>query len=147
MEEQMQYQAEMLAQVLRLAQVKVQALVQAAPPRLEVEAVLLQREVLAVLQQAVALQQLVALPQEQEVPLLELGVPQEVLRQADLYSRQGIEQLALRAIAQAEAGGWAMARAMEQVDSEQALVEAEAQVEVLEPQERELVEVPLLEME
>lgn len=146
----MRYQAEMLAQVMRLAQVKVQALVQAVPeqaPELEARAQLLQQEVQAVLRQAVALQQLVALPQEQEVPLLELGVPQEVLQSMDLYSRQGIEQLALRAIAQAEAGGWAMARAMEQVDSEQALVEAEAQVEVLEPQERELVQVPLLEAE
>ena len=58
----MQFQAEVLAQVLRLAQEKALALVQAAPARLEVEAVLLQREVQALLRQAVALQQLAALP-------------------------------------------------------------------------------------
>jgi hypothetical protein len=57
-----QFQAEVLAQVLRLAQEKALALVQAAPARLEVEAVLLQREVQALLRQAVALQQLAALP-------------------------------------------------------------------------------------
>ena len=80
----MKYQAEMLAQVLRLAQVKVQALVQAVPqglPLLEQQAVLLQQEVVKVQRQALALQQLVALPQQaeplllqQEVPLLELEV-------------------------------------------------------------------------
>jgi hypothetical protein len=63
------FQAEVLAQTLRLAQEKALALVQAAPPRLEVEAVLLQREVQAVLRQAVALQQLAVLPQVPEVPV------------------------------------------------------------------------------
>ena len=71
----MRYQAEMLAQVLRVAQAKAEALVQAALPRLEVEAVLLQREVQAVLRQAVALQQLAALQQEPEALLLEQEVP------------------------------------------------------------------------
>ena len=101
----MRYQAEMLAQVLRLAQAKAEALVQAAPPRFEVEAVLLQREVQAVLRQAVALQQLAALPQEPEALLLEQEVPLQ----------------------------------------ESALVQAEAQVEVLEPEQaQELVQAPLL---
>lgn len=120
----MQYQAEMLAQVLRLAQAKALELVQAAPARLEVEAVLLQQEVQAVLRQAVALQQLAALP---EVPL-ELGLPQEALQQLEVEVRQGWEQAAQRALAgvmaQAEAGGWAVAQAMEQVDLEQELVQA-----------------------
>ena len=124
------YQAEVLAQILRLAQAKAEALVQAAPPRLEVEAVLLQREVQALLRQAVALQQLAALPQEQEVPLLELGLPQEALQQLEEQVRQGWEQVAQRALA-----------------AEQVLVEAEAQVEVLEPGARVLVQVPLLEAE
>src|SRR5512137_350439 len=115
MEEQMRYQAEMLAQVLRLAQVKVQALVQAVPeqaPELEARAHLLQQEVQAVLRQAVALQQLVALPQEQEVPLLELGLPQEALQQLEAEVRQGWEQAAQRALAveqvRAEAAEWAV---------------------------------------
>lgn len=134
----MKYQAEMLAQVLRLAQVKAQELVQAVPqglPRLEQKAVLLQQEVLKVQRQALALQQQAALqPQveallpQQEVPLLELGVPQqqeaEVLRE--------LEQAAQQELAAVQV---------------QALVEAEAQVEVLEPQEQELVQVPLLEEE
>jgi hypothetical protein len=60
------FQAEVLAQTLRLAQEKALALVQAALPRLEVEAALLQQEVQAVLRQAVALQQLAALPLVQE---------------------------------------------------------------------------------
>ena len=133
----MRYQAEMLAQVMRLAQVKVQALVQAVPeqaPELEARAQLLQQEVLAVLRQAVALQQLVALPQEQEVPLLELGLPQEALQQLEVEVRQGWEQAAQRALAveqvRAEAAEWAV----NQVLTEMA-------------QERVLVQVPLLEAE
>lgn len=133
----MRYQAEMLAQVLRLAQVKVQALVQAVPeqaPELEARAQLLQQEVLAVLRQAVALQQLVALPQEQEVPLLELGLPREALQQLEVEVRQGWEQAAQRALAveqvRAEAAEWAV----NQVLTEMA-------------QERVLVQVPLLEAE
>ena len=129
----MRYQAEMLAQVMRLAQVKVQALVQAVPeqaPELEARAQLLQQEVLAVLRQAVALQQLVALPQEQEVPLLELGLPQEALQQLEVEVQRGWEQAVQRALA-----------------VEQVLAEAEAQVEVLEPGARVLVQVPLLEAE
>ena len=136
----MKYQAEMLAQVLRLAQVKAQALVQAVPqglPQLEQQAVLLQQEVVKVQRQALALQQLVALPQQaepllpqQEVPLLELGVPQEALQQLEVEVQQGWEQAAQQALA-----------------AVQALVEVEAQVEVLEPRVRELVQVPLLEAE
>jgi hypothetical protein len=127
MEEQMRYQAEMLAQVLRLAQVKVQALVQAVPeqaPELEARAQLLQQEVQAVLRQAVALQQLAALPQEQEAPLLELGVPQEVLQPMEALVQRELEQVFQRALAVAE-----------------------AQAEVLEPGARVLVQVPLLEAE
>lgn len=133
----MRYQAEMLAQVLRLAQVKVQALVQAVPeqsPQLEVQAQLLQQEVLAVLRQAVALQQLAALPQEQEVPLLELGLPREALQQLEVEVQLGWEQAVQRALAveqvRAEAAEWAV----NQVLTEMA-------------QERELVQVPLLEAE
>jgi len=125
----MRYQAEMLAQVLRLAQAKAQALVQAVPeesPQLEYQAQLLQREVQSVLRQAVALQQLLALPQEQEAPLLELEVPQELLQSMEALAQQGIQQLAQQALA---------------------LAEAEAQVEVLEPGAQELVQVPLLEAE
>jgi hypothetical protein len=97
-----QYQAEALAQVLRLAQAKALELVQVSPALLEVEAVLLQQQVGQVLRQAVALQQLAALPQ---VPVV-LGQDQAVL----------------------------------------ALVQAEALVEVLEP-EQELVQVQLPEEE
>jgi len=128
------FQAEMLAQVLRLAQAKALELVQAAPPRLEAQAVLLQQEVQAVLRQAVALQQLAALPQGQEVPLLELGLPQGALQQLEEQVRQGWEQQVQRALAveqvRAEAGEWAVGQVLTQV-----------------AQERELVQVPLLEAE
>ena len=143
----MRYQAEMLAHVLRLAQERALELVRSVPaglPRLEQKAVLLQQEVLKVQRQALALQQQVALQPQEEEPLLELGLPQEVLQSMEVLARQGVEQLVQQALEQAEAGGWALAKAMEQVDSEQALVEAEAQVEVLEPQAQELVQAPLL---
>jgi hypothetical protein len=68
-----QYQAEVLAQVLRLAQAKALELVQVAQAQLEVEAVLLQQQVGQVLRQAVALQQLAALPQVPVVPALVLA--------------------------------------------------------------------------
>ncbi len=107
------FQAEVLAQTLRLAQEKALALVQAALPRLEVEAALLQREVQAVLRQAVALQQLAALPQEQVA-----------LQQVQERVQEPLE------------------RVQEKV---QGLVEAEAQVEVLEAgQVQDLVQAPLL---
>jgi hypothetical protein len=131
------YQAEMLAQILRLAQAKAQALVQAVPqgqPQREAQAVLLLQEVEKVLRQAVALQQLAALPQEQEVPLLELGLPQGALQQLEEQVRQGWEQQVQRALAveqvRAEAGEWAVGQVLTQV-----------------AQERELVQVPLLEAE
>ena len=115
----MQYQAEVLAQVLRLAQEKALALVQAAPLRLEVEAVLLQREVQAVLRQAVALQQLAALPQVQEVPLLELGVPQVLLEQMEMEIQKGWDRLAQRALAveqvRAEAGDWVVTQVLKEM--------------------------------
>ena len=115
------FQAEMLAQVLRLAQAKALELVQAAPPRLEAQAVLLQREVQAVLRQAVALQQLAALPQEQEVP-------------------QVVQQVREQAL------GWAAQQVL--VEMAQSLAQAEEQVEVLAAEQvRELVQVPLLEEE
>jgi len=95
--EQVQYQVEVLAQILRLAQAKALELVQVAQAPLAVEAALLQQQVGQVLRQAVALQQLAALPQVPVVP---------------------------------------------------ALVQAEAQVEVLEPEQvQELVEVQLPEAE
>lgn len=125
----MRYQAEMLAQVLRLAQVKVQELVQVVPeqsPQLEVQVQLLQQEVQAVLRQAVALQQVLALQQEEQLQAL---------------ARQAFPQLgwALPPQAQQELEEWGQA-------AQRALVEAEAQVEVLAAgQVRELVEVPLLE--
>lgn len=122
----MKYQAEMLAQVLRLAQVKAQELVQAVPqglPQLEHRAQLLQESVLQVQRQALALQQLMALPQVQEKVS-----PQRLLP----LQKQALQEALQRAKLQAQA---------------QALAEAEAQVEVLEPREQELVQVPLLEEE
>lgn len=69
----MQHQAESLAQALRLAEAKALELVRAVPeslaPQLETHAFLLQLEVQKVLRQAVALQQLAALPKV--APLME----------------------------------------------------------------------------
>ena len=79
----MQYRVEVLAQVLRLAQAKALELVQAAPAQLEQQAVLLQQQVGQVLRQAVALQQLAALPvvpvRDQVSPLVEAEALVEVL--------------------------------------------------------------------
>jgi hypothetical protein len=127
MEEQMRYQAEMLAQVLRLAQVKVQALVQAVPeqaPRLEVEAQLLQEEVQAVLRQAVALQQLLALPQEEHQIQVELFDSPFLKAQMEELIQSEYQKLAQRELAAAE-----------------------VLAEVLEPGAQVLVEAPLLEAE
>lgn len=123
----MRYQAEMLAQILRLAQVKAQALVQAVPeesPRLEVEAQLLQQEVQAVLRQAVALQQLLALPQEEHQIQIELFDSPFLKAQMEELIQSEYQKLAQRELAAAE-----------------------ALVEVLEPGAQVLVEVPLLEAE
>lgn len=69
----MQHQAESLAQALRLAEAKAQELVRAVPeslaPQLEGHAYLLLLDVQKVLRQAVALQQLAALPKV--APLME----------------------------------------------------------------------------
>ena len=114
----MQYQAESLSQVLRMAEAKAQELVRAIPeslaPNLEGSAFLLLLDVQAVLRQAVALQQLAALPKI--APLME---PPHL-------SRSQVRRLEIQ---------------------QQGLVEAEAQVEVLPPQGRELVEVPLQGLE
>lgn len=135
----MQYQAESLAQALRLAEAKAQELVKSVPeslaPQLESHSFLLLLDVQKVLRQAIALQQLAALPKV--APLMEpphlsqvqkeeisLGLPEELLGQMAELSRQGIARLA-----------------------QKALEEVEAMAEVLPPRERELVEVPLLEEE
>jgi hypothetical protein len=82
LEVQVQYRVEVLAQVLRLAQAKALELVQAAPAQLEQQAVLLQQQVGQVLRQAVALQQLAALPvvpvQDQVSPLVQAEALVEV---------------------------------------------------------------------
>lgn len=110
----MQFQAESLAQALRLAEAKAQDLVRSVPqslaPQLESHSFLLLLEVQKVLRQALALQQLAALPKV--APLMEPPVLSP----------------------QAKA---------------QALVQVEAQVEVLPPQAQagELVEVPLQGLE
>lgn len=69
----MQHQAESLAQALRLAEAKGQELVRAVPeslaPQLEGHAYLLLLDVQKVLRQAIALQQLAALPKV--APLME----------------------------------------------------------------------------
>ena len=135
----MQYQAESLAQALRLAEAKAQELVRSVPesraPQLESHSYLLLLDVQKVLRQAIALQQLAALPKV--APLMEephlldsqkeelsLGLPQELLGQMAELSRQGIARLA-----------------------QQALEEVEAMAEVLPPQAGELVEVPLQGLE
>lgn len=131
----MQYQAESLAQALRLAEAKAQELVRAVPeslaPQLESHAFLLQLEVQKVLRQAVALQQLAALPKVaplMEPPHLSQSERRRLeIQQQGLVAVEGLEQEAL-----------AMARE---------LAEAEAQVEVLPPQAGELVEVPLQGLE
>jgi hypothetical protein len=112
MEVQVQYQAEMLVQVLQLAEARAQALVRAVPQeqgQLESYSYLLLLDVQKVARQAVALRALAE-------RVLETG--QAPLLEAPLVSAQ------VRV---------------------QALAEAEAQVEVLPPQE--LVEVPLQGLE
>jgi hypothetical protein len=120
-----QYQAKQVVSALELAVAKAQFLLQAVALRevqAEVRVELLLQELEQVLRQALALEQFLA--QEQEVPLLQLGVPQEVLQPMEALVQRELEQVFQRALA-----------------------EAEAQVEVLEPQVRELVQVPLLEAE
>ena len=110
----MRYQAEMLAQVLRLALARSEELEKSLPQEkahLEGEVVLLRREIQAVLRQAVALQQLAYSELPPQEPL-ELGLPEELLGQMAEVSRRAIAQMA-----------------------QQALVEAEAMAEVLEPQQ------------
>jgi hypothetical protein len=113
----------MLAQVLRIAQVKSQELLQAVPenrPDLERSAQYLQQELVAVLRQALALQQQALLPME---PLLEGPFEPQVFHLLESEVTRQLNQLVEKSLAGAKA-----------------LVEAEAQVEVLEP---ELVEVQL----
>lgn len=107
----MQYQAEMLVQVLQLALARAKDLEQALPQEkvhLEGEAVLLRQEIQAVLRQAVALQELSVLPPQEP---LELGLPPQALQQLESQVQQGLEKM-----------------------FQQALVAAEAQAEALEPQ-------------
>jgi hypothetical protein len=122
----MEYQALMVVRALELALAKAQDLLQAVPlgqPQSEAQVQLLVQALVQVQRQALALEQV--LGQEQEVPLLELGLPQEALQQLEEQVQQGWEQAAQRALAVAE-----------------------AQVEVLAAEQvRELVQVPLLEAE
>jgi hypothetical protein len=122
-EVRVRYQLFVLVEVLEEALAKAESLLEVVPleeVQLEFRVQLLQQEVQAVLRQAQALQQLEVLQREQVVQ--EQG---QVLLQAQ-------EQL-VRVRGQA---------------AQRALVEAEAQVEVLAAgQVRELVEVPLLEAE
>ena len=114
----MQYQAESLAQALRLAEAKAQELVKSVPeslaPQLESHSFLLLLDVQKVLRQAIALQQLAALPKV--APLME---PPHLSAQA-----------------KAQAKEWAPLATAEDFAREK---------DLLPP--RELVEVPLLEEE
>jgi hypothetical protein len=114
----MQYQAEMLVQVLQLAQARAQELIRAVPQeqgQLESYSYLLLLDVQKVARQAVALQELA-----ERV----LATGQAPLLEAPQVSKSELRRL----------------RA-------QGLAEAEEQVEVLEPQAGELVEVPLQGLE
>lgn len=109
----MRYQAEMLAQVLRLALARALELEQALPQEkahLEGEVVLLRQSVQALLRQAVALQQLAQSDLPPKEPLLELGLPEQWMNQLQEQVRQELER-----------------------QVQQALVLAEQQAEVLEP--------------
>ena len=86
----MQFQAESLAQALRLAEAKAQDLVRSVPqslaPQLESHSFLLLLEVQKVLRQALALQQLAALPKV--APLMEPPVlSKSVLRRLALEEK------------------------------------------------------------
>jgi len=118
----MEYQALMVVRALELALAKAQDLLQAVPlgqPQSEAQVQLLVQALVQVQRQALALEQVLA-----QVPPLQ-AVPQvEVLEQEVLPPLEVGREL------------------------QQALVQAEEQVEVLAAgQVRELVEVPLLEME
>ncbi len=114
----MQFQAESLAQALRLAEAKAQELVRSVPeslaPQLESHSFLLLLEVQKVLRQAVALQQLAALPKV--APLMEPPV----------LSKSVLRRLQVQGLAE---------------------VEAQVEVLEPQGQERELVEVPLQGLE
>ena len=90
----MQHQAESLAQALRLAEAKALELVRAVPeslaPQLESHAFLLQLEVQKVLRQAVALQQLAALPKV--APLMEPPHLSQSVRRRLEIQQQGLVQ-------------------------------------------------------
>jgi flagellar biosynthesis/type III secretory pathway chaperone len=120
------YQLFVLVEVLEEALAKAESLLEVVPleeVQLEFRVQLLQQEVQAVLRQAQALQQLVALQQEQVVQE-QVQVSQEAGQQSQQVQAQVLEQ------------------------ARRVLVEAEAQVEVLAAEQvRELVEVPLLEVE
>jgi hypothetical protein len=128
------YQLFVLVEVLEEALAKAESLLEVVPleeAQLEFRVQLLQQEVQAVLRQAQALQQLEVLQREQVALLPQAQEEQEqgqVLPQAQ-------EQLVQELV-----------RVQGQM-AQRALVEAEAQVEVLAAgQVRELVEVPLLEV-
>ena len=111
----MLHQAEMLSQVLKLAQAKAQALVQAVPQaqiQQEAKALLLLREVEKVLRQAVALQQLVLL---QGVPLQEreaLQLVQEPLELAQVEPQVEVEVLAQGSVVE-----WAVNQGLEKAQA------------------------------
>lgn len=126
----MQYQAEMLVQVLQLAEAKAMELCRSVPSEhreMDSHCYLLLLDVQALTRQAKAVQALAERVQATgQGPLMEaplsLGLPQELLGQMAELSRQGIQRLA-----------------------QQALEEVEAMAEVLPP--RELVEVPIQGLE
>ena len=104
----MRYQAEMLAQILRVAQAKAEALVQALPEsqvHLEGPAVLLLQEVQAVLRQAVALQQLAALPQEPEALLQESALVQAEA-QVEVLEPEQVQELVQAPLLVEDWVGW-----------------------------------------
>ena len=101
----MKYQAEMLAQVLRMALARAEDLEKAVPQEkahLDSEVVLLRREIQAVLRQAVALQQLSYSDLPPQEPL-SLGFPEELLGQMAEVSRQAVARMAQQALAEVEA--------------------------------------------
>jgi hypothetical protein len=126
----MQFQAESLAQALRLAEAKAQELVRSVPeslaPQLESHSYLLLLDVQKVLRQAIALQQLASLPKV--APLME---PPHLSPQAKAQALvEGVQ-------AQAEVA----------IQMEQTVQDLKEQAKEQTQQLRELVEVPLLEEE
>lgn len=126
----MQYQVLMVTQVLELAVAKAQDFVKVIPkdrPQALQKAELLVQAIQRVRLQALALSLTLQLAQEGVQKPLEgsLGQFQQGLEHQ-------VQEVLAEVMAQAEAGGWAVAQAMMQVDQEQ---------------EQELIQAPLLEVE